>query len=122
MYQGFEELEVWKLSMENSKGVIKLIQDNFPKYHPLADQLIRSAISVPSNIAEGSERNTNVDFQRFLYISKGSNAELKTQLILAKDFCNPNFTLVIESMITKTDSVSKMLFKLIRSLNITPKT
>jgi four helix bundle protein len=49
----------------------------------LVDQLRRSAISVPSNIAEGDERDTNRDCVRFLYIAKGSLAELITQLEIA---------------------------------------
>jgi four helix bundle protein len=116
MYKGFDDLEVWKLSMENSKDVIELVQKNFSKYHPLADQITRSAISVPSNIAEGHERNTKLDFQRFLHISKGSNAELKTQLILSKSFIDSDSYLHIDSLILRTESVSKMLFKLIQSL------
>ena len=47
-------------------------------------QVRKSCISVPSNIAEGHDRDTNREFIRFLYISKGSAAELKTQLMLAK--------------------------------------
>ncbi|MCF8427085.1 MAG: four helix bundle protein [Bacteroidia bacterium] len=102
--------------MENSKDVIQMAQKNFSKYHPLADQIIRSAISIPSNIAEGHERNSKLDFIRFLHISKGSNAELKTQLILSKSFIETDSHKHIDSLILKTDSVSKMLYKLIQSL------
>jgi len=116
MYRGFDDLDVWKLSMENSKDVIQMVQKNFSKYHPLADQIIRSAISIPSNIAEGHERNSKLDFIRFLHISKGSNAELKTQLILSKSFMETDSHKHIDALILKTDSVSKMLFKLIQSL------
>lgn len=49
----------------------------------MADQLRRAAISIPSNIAEGDERDTDKDAVRFLYIAKGSIAELRTQLDLA---------------------------------------
>lgn len=49
----------------------------------LRDQMQRSAVSIPSNISEGYERNTNKDFIRFLHISKGSCSELRTQIYLA---------------------------------------
>jgi four helix bundle protein len=102
--------------MENSKNFIKLVQKNSSKYHPLADQITHSAISVPSNIAEGQQRNTKLDFQRLIHISKGSNAELQNQLILAKSFIDIDSNSHIDSLILTTESVSKMLFKLIQSL------
>jgi len=49
------------------------------------DQLRRSAVSIPSNIAEGKERETVSEFIRFLYIAKGSAGELKTQLHISKE-------------------------------------
>lgn len=52
----------------------------------LCDQLQKSVVSIPSNIAEGYERDTNKEFIRFLYIDKGSSAELRTQLHIALEF------------------------------------
>jgi four helix bundle protein len=116
MYKSFEDLEVWKLSMELSAQIFKFTATHFHKYHPLVDQITRSAISVPSNIAEGHERNSKLDFSRFLHISKGSNAELKTQLYLMIQLLPDEQKPTIDEMILKTDSISKMLYRLIQSL------
>jgi four helix bundle protein len=68
MYKGFEELLVWRRSMDLVKEVIAIVQKEFSKFHPLAYQITRSAISIPSNIEEGCERGSNTNFIRFLYI------------------------------------------------------
>ncbi len=84
MASGYKNLDVWQLSIQLVEDVYKIC-DNFPKkeQYRLADQLCRAAISVPSNIAEGSKRNTTKEFVRFLSISQGSFAEVETQLIIA---------------------------------------
>jgi four helix bundle protein len=84
MYKGCAELLVWRKSMDLVKEVITIVQKEFSKFHPLAYQITRSAISIPSNIAEGFERGSKPVFIRFLYISRGSCAELRTQLELLK--------------------------------------
>lgn len=82
--ENFEELEVWKLSMELCTDVYKLTNtDLFSKDFGLKDQIRRSAISVPSNISEGYERDGKNQFVYFLAISKGSCGELRTQLRIA---------------------------------------
>ncbi|MDR1951798.1 MAG: four helix bundle protein [Bacteroidales bacterium] len=77
----FEDLEIWKLSMRQVTQVYAVLKDC--KDFGFKDQIQRAAISVPSNIAEGFERNTNKEFIQFLHIAKGSNGELITQLYLA---------------------------------------
>ena len=80
--QTFENLEVWK---RGCRQAVELIKET-SKLQPLSlrDQLQRAAISVPSNIAEGHERDSKLDFMRFLRIAKGSNGDLRTQLYIAE--------------------------------------
>ncbi len=116
MYRGFEDLAVWKRSMDLAKEIISLFQQEFSKFHPLADQITRSAISIPSNIAEGCERGSNPDFIRFLYISRGSCAELRTQLELLKSYTTKESFSQIDKLISESQEVSKMIYGLIKSL------
>ncbi len=80
----FEDLEVWKLSMELCTEVYKLTNTElFSKDFGLKDQIRRSSISIPSNISEGYERDAKNQFLYFLSIAKGSCGELRTQLKIA---------------------------------------
>ena len=79
--KSFEDLDIWKQSMRQATEIYGVLKDC--KDFAFRDQIQRSAVSVPSNIAEGFERNTNKEFIQFLYIAKGSNGELTTQLYLA---------------------------------------
>ena len=74
----FEDLEVWKRSCRLAVNVCVGMHDS--KNYALKDQMARSAISIPSNIAEGCERDSTADFMRFLRYSKGSCGELRTQI------------------------------------------
>jgi len=80
----FKELNVWKESKDFSLSVYKITKD-FPKseLYGLTSQLNRASVSIPSNIAEGSGRETNKDFSRFINIALGSSFEVETQLIIA---------------------------------------
>ncbi|MEZ4809302.1 MAG: four helix bundle protein [Allomuricauda sp.] len=84
--RNFRELEIWKRGIELVKEVYQLI-DNFPKMerYGLSSQISRSAVSIPSNIAEGCSRESQKDFSRFLQIALGSSYELETQLLISKD-------------------------------------
>lgn len=83
------DLEVWKKTRELVKIIYKLT-NSFPKdeLNGLTNQVRRSAISVPSNIAEGCGRQSTKETIHFLYISRGSLYELETQLYLS---CDQNF-------------------------------
>jgi len=78
------DLDVWKDGIELVVKVYEIVQ-KFPneERYGLVDQIKRSAISIPSNIAEGAARNSKKEFLQFLHISLGSISELETQLIIA---------------------------------------
>ncbi len=84
MGSGFKQLKVWAESMSLAVEIYRLgATGPLSKDFPLRDQLRRAAVSVPSNIAEGDERDTDKDAVRFFYIAKGSVAEVRTQLEIA---------------------------------------
>lgn len=74
----FEDLDVWKRSSRLCAELYKHFRK--VKDFGFRDQITRSALSVPSNIAEGVERDSQKDFARFLQYSKGSCGELRTQI------------------------------------------
>jgi len=81
-----EEIVVWQLAIELTNSVYAITNNPiFNKDFALRDQMRKSAISVPSNIAEGFERNSTNQFIYFLVIAKGSAGELRTQLLIAKN-------------------------------------
>lgn len=84
-FKVLEEIEVWKRGCRLAVNLYKSTQEgSLAKDFGLRDQMRRAAVSVPSNIAEWYERETDAEFIRFLYISRGSCAELKTQLYIAQ--------------------------------------
>lgn len=80
----FEELDIWKLSVELSKSIYKITERKEIDYG-LKDQVRRASVSVSSNIAEGFEYNNNKEFLRFLKYSKGSAGEVRSQVYLLKE-------------------------------------
>ena len=77
----YRELEIWEEGCQFAKRIYE-VSRRFKDFG-LKDQMTRSAVSIPSNIAEGSERESDPDFIRFLRIAKGSCAECRTQLRIA---------------------------------------
>jgi len=81
-YRSFEDLEVWQRACRQSVSIYNEFEAC--RKFSLKDQIERAGLSVASNIAEGSERNSAQEFQRFLNIALGSNGELRTLLYIAK--------------------------------------
>lgn len=116
-FSKLNELNVWTESVKLATEIYKTVNSStkFIKDFGLKDQIQRSAVSIPSNIAEGFERETGAEFVRFLFIAKGSCAELKTQIIIAReiDYINENKT---TELLGVCDHISIMIFKLIEYL------
>jgi four helix bundle protein len=86
MLKSYKDLQVWQKSYGQCLSVYKTTR-NFPQEekYVLVSQMRRSSISIPSNIAEGYGRKTTPEYIHSLYIAYGSNCELETQFLLARD-------------------------------------
>jgi four helix bundle protein len=118
-YHSFEELEVWKRGCRLAVEICRTLGRS--REYFVRDQMQRAALSIPSNIAEGSERDSKLDYIRFLRIAKGSAAELRTQCYIAAKL----------EILNKTDAtrisgeckeIASMLQGLIRSIRPTKST
>ena len=108
-----EDLDVWKRSARLSADLYKELA--LLKDYGFKDQITRSGLSVPSNIAEGMERQSNKEKCRFLDIAKGSMAEMRTQTYIGMDI--GYIKKEIGSMwIKESKEISAMLIGLMRSL------
>lgn len=109
----FEDLKVWQRGCDQAVRVFRTVE--VWKNFSLRDQLQRSAISVPSNIAEGHERDSGGDFVRFLRIAKGSNGEMRTQIYISErlglmeEDCS-------RELVQESKEIAAMLQGLIRSI------
>lgn len=79
----FEDLDVWKRSARLCSEIYKHFAQS--RDYGFKDQITRSSLSVPSNIAEGFERKTGKEFIHFLSYAKGSSGELRTQIYIGID-------------------------------------
>jgi len=118
VYMGnFKKLNVWQEAISLCEEVYLLTQnESYSKDFELRNQTRRSAISIPSNIAEGEESGSNKQSIRYFNIAKGSCAELLTQLIIANriKYISENQFSSIEERCNK---ISAMLYRLIESRN-----
>ena len=113
-YHSFEDLEVWKRACDLAVAVHRLLEGS--REYAYRDQMVRSSLSIASNIAEGAERGTNADFIRFLHYAKGSSAELRSQLHIASCIGIVGRDLA-ETLVEESKELSKMLQGLIKRLN-----
>ena len=112
-YQSFEDLEVWQRGRRLAVSISQAFDRC--KNFTLKDQAGRASLSIPCNIAEGSERGSTKDFAHFLNFSKGSRGELRTQLYIARKLRllnKPDF----DRNVAETKELSAMLEVLRRSM------
>jgi four helix bundle protein len=85
-FGNYRELLVWQRAIQLPTAIYRC-SERLPKEERfgLTGQLRRAAVSIPSNFAEGSGRATNKEYRHFLFIARGSNMELQTQLVIAKE-------------------------------------
>ena len=114
--KNFKHLEIWKRSMSLVKRIYGLT-DNFPKteIYGITSQIRRSAVSIPSNIAEGCGKNSMADLARFVDIAFGSSFELETQLLLSKDLEYGNAS-ELKACLDELNQIQKMINKYLQSL------
>jgi four helix bundle protein len=112
-FKSFEEIVSWQKARVLCKEIYILSSnDKFAKDFGLRDQIRRSAVSIMANIAEGYERKSDGDFKRFLNISKGSLAEVKSHLYIALDLeyiSDDKF----KKLASDIDEINKTLYGLI---------
>ena len=112
----FRKYEIWQVGMDIVSSTFSLLEE-LPDYEKfgLRSQASRSAVSIPSNIAEGCSRPSEKDFKRFLEYSLGSSFELETQLLICKrnNLINTNDT---DKVINDIHRLQKQLSTLISKL------
>jgi four helix bundle protein len=111
----FRELKVWQRSKDLAVYIYKITGDGvFTKDFSLRDQIRRAAVSIPSNIAEGDELDTDKQAVKFFYTAKGSSAEVLTQAMIALEigYINKDVFAQIEK---ECQSISSMLSRLIQA-------
>ena len=117
MTKSFEEFEVHKKGVQLTKYIFKIInKPSIEKEFGFKDQIKRAVISITNSIAEGSEYNNNKQFIRYLKIAKGSTAEVRNMLIIARElgFCSKEE--IEESMILSVE-ISQNISNFIKYLN-----
>lgn len=111
--QRFEDIFAWQKAKILTGELRILFNDN--RDFTFKDQIFRAALSIMNNIAEGFARDTDKEFKHFLYIARGSAAEVKSMIMLAPDlgYISPSEA---EKLSSQTDEISKILSGFIKKL------
>ena len=113
----FRKLLVWQKSKDLAVKIYELVRTNpISKDYGFRDQIQRASVSIPANIAEGDELDTDKQSVRHFYIAKGSSAELQTLLIIANEVGYVESD-AIEYLLNECKIISAMLSKLIKARN-----
>lgn len=114
--RSYKKLKVWEKATDFSLTIYKVTQ-GFPKeeIYGLTSQIRRAGVSIPSNIAEGSERRSDKDFTRFLRIANASLAEIETQLYIAMKLTYLDEAAYIQ-LLHSSSEIGKMINGLISGL------
>ena len=116
----FKDLDIWSRSIALVENIYK-VTNSFPKeeLYGLTSQLRRSAVSIPSNIAEGFGRFHKNEYKQFLHIAIGSCAEVSTQIIIASKlgFLEKGKA---DILLNELEEISKMTMSLIKKLKLLP--
>jgi four helix bundle protein len=112
----FRELVVWQKSIVFVSSIYQITK-SFPsdERNNLVNQVQRSAVSIPSNIAEGAGRNSNNLFKQFLSIALGSSYELETQIIISKNLGYVSES-VLNGLLQELTAIQKMIYGLYNTL------
>ncbi len=115
-FSKMEDIEVWKRSCRLAVEIYQYFsKSDLIKQRALNDHILKSVVSIPSNIAEGYERDSDAEFKRFLTIAKGSCGELRTQLYIVKAIKTTSDD-SINGFIKECSEISSMLQGLIQHL------
>jgi len=117
----FEEIDAWKAGTELVNEIYRITgSGSFAKDFALRDQIRKAAVSIPSNIAEGFERNRRREFAQFLRYAKGSAGEVRSQLYHARDQGHIDDE-TFQTLRAKVASVSRQIQGFIRHLENNPR-
>ena len=114
--RNFKDLKIWQESVELVEEIYKITKE-FPKeeLYGIVNQIRRSAVSLPSNIAEGFMRYHNKEFKQFLFIALASSAEVETQLIISNKLKYITEQ-KLDELSERIDKLNRMIMTLIKRL------